>query len=519
MAKIKIQLDGRFIRNDEYSFESISVSKTIEAQKDITQDITFYKGAYQQIKEALIDPRFGYVESLPIRIFDTCCNKDGVLIFDGRIEGKSLEFCQDDCYVRTTATSQSPLLDCLKGQILSQGLDDISHFNLIGIEDRSDFQKVVTSILSVVSTILSLLATAILLPILSFLTVVELFIQLIDVLLDRLRSVPLLSGIIPDIIKRDDRNILPDLGNFEDLVRGLNKQISRLDAVSYYPAPFIRTMLQNACDQCGARLGNDYEFVSSIFTDSNSEYYNTAWFRPDGKGLESPKRTGLSDNNKPLTTAESLLDDLRGVFNARWWVDGGTLRFEPKSFTRGAVDYSDKKACFGFIEEDLPARAEILYQRDPIDLAGNVKLSEFNYLIEFASDGTAQRGKKDYQLSFSVPNISDVEASGASSNSKGVKTDANGVNFPKLVIFENASRLSDQKPLTGEVLWRNFFDATENPNTNGFKPRRFDINTVYECGQEIPLAGAFIQLSSGNGVVDAVDIDYSSREITLTGRA
>ncbi len=509
---VKIVLDGRALAPSEYEAESISVTRSIEPKKDATQEIYFYGEAYELIKLRVIDAQFGQMEVLPLQIFDSCCGQ--ALIFDGEILGKAVEFCDGECFCKAIATEKNPLLDCLKGQILSDGLQNYSHPNIPMHRDLSDFEQVVADILQILLFIFLALLVPALAAILLFLTVVELVIQGIDVLLDALRRVPLL-GFIPDIIPNESRDILPDISDLPDALRAMQDLIKKIDQVYYYPSPYVRTMLENACKRCGEYDGASYTFYSPIFQ-QGSPYRDLVWLKASGRGKTGRTSIGIIDENKPLVSAEDFMNDLKKVFNARWGVNGNQLYIKSLYDTEGdLVDYSNENSCYSFLEEDLPARATLEYTDDPIDTTANAEKGRFDHLQEFANNSTpALRGKKQYILPFGRFLVEPFRGKFSASSSRMLKMARTSCGVAKLMIFKDGQP-TDGTEMLGATLWASFF-YNESPLSISAKRRRFEVTADYECDKAVEPSQPIL-LSLGSGIVEEVTIDYTGRTITIIG--
>lgn len=513
MARIKIVFNGRVLNEDEYSTDAVSVKKSIDPKNDITQEFVFYKQAYNEIKSSIIDTRLGQAKSIPIKIYDLCCGYE-VLVFDGEIKGPSVEWCEKDCFAKAIAIQSNPFLDCLKGQIISEGLENIAHPNIPMLRDLSDFEKIIMAFLKVLLFSFVVLMMVGMTAILVFLTIVEVVIQAVDVIFDALRKVPLLKKVIPDIIPRDDRDILPDVSELPDIYRALFTIMKAVDSIDYHTAPYLRVIIQNACNQCGISDNREYAFRSSILNDPASEYYNLTYFKASKRGDPVPKPIGLIDANKPILTASDLLDQLNDVFNARWYITDETLYFESRHISpRPSVDVSSYNICYSFSSEDIPARAIIEYKDDAIDTTANTKQSVFDYVKNFNGPDFL-RGKKKYEIPFGRFVITPFKGEFSESGNNMLKMPSRSCSLPKLLIFNG--RLEDNGEMYGYTLWQRFF-FKENPLDNSYKGRRFDFQGVLDCSLK-PVPGQEVITNYGVGVVEEAEYDYSNRVITISGR-
>ncbi|KAB1228457.1 hypothetical protein [Chryseobacterium viscerum] len=159
-----------------------------------------------------------------------------------------------------------------------------------------------------------------------------------------------------------------------------------------HPAPLVRDYISNVCSKCGVNVG-----ATSIplFYDPSSEYYNLTMLSAEVK--KGVKHTNdwpwWIDDNRPLTTLDMFLNDLKKVFNAKWYVKNNTLFFSRKDFDEVPgylYDFTgaDKKliidgVCYTWNEKKKKAYANLGYAADAYDNLSTDAKTRFNDIVEY----------------------------------------------------------------------------------------------------------------------------------------
>lgn len=209
-----------------------------------------------------------------------------------------------------------------------------------------------------------------------------------------------------------------------------SRRINNVD--NFVDAPLIRDFISNVTGKCGLS-------VDTIFHDPASPYYNLCLYYPgsgamhqsDAAAVTSPALYFHFENRWNITLAE-LLDKLKPVFNAEWYVTpNNTLVFQPKTEflnTAPIIDFTldinerlwDKYSLrYTFNGNKKPAYGRYAYTIDASDLASQELQPLYNDIIdydgpknnlmlegnlsknfEFASTGAIRdgRSKRDYLI-------------------------------------------------------------------------------------------------------------------------
>lgn len=218
------------------------------------------------------------------------------------------------------------------------------------------------------------------------------------------------------------------------------RRINNVD--NFVDSPLIRDFISNVTDKCGLT-------VDTIFHDPDSPYYNLCLYYPgsgamhqsDASPITSPALSFHFENRWNITLAE-LLDKLKPVFNAEWYVTPlNQLVFKPKTEflnTAPIIDFTldinqrlwDKYSLkYTFNGNKKPAYGRYAYSIDGSDLASQELQPLYNDIIdydgpknnlmlegnfsknfEFASTGAIRdgRSKRDYL----IETVSDGETVG-----------------------------------------------------------------------------------------------------------
>lgn len=553
MNRYKIILDGITLSESDFKADKVVTTETFENKKANSQEFTFRHAAYDVIKEKIIDNPEGRLVSLNAQIVDTCCGTERVIL-DGEIQGKNVDFSDGKCEARASILEKNRFLDCLKTYIVGEGLEDIRHPNIPMNKEVSDFEDIVAKSLQILLVYLvQPIVFTILVPVLFFLTIVEVIIQGIDIFLDELRGLRIgfsvlgedvsirPFGWVPDIIPSSDRDILPDISDFTDIMSGFASFLMKLDQVYWYPSPYIRTIIENACQQCGQQNGESYSFSSSIFNSPNSPYYRTVWLNASSeRGRVTPPSVGLINGNSPIKTASDFMDDLVKFCNGKWEVIGNTLFLERRDFFEqgDSYDLTGEDADYSFKEEDIPARAWIRYTDDAIDLAGNAESGRMDRLINWNEpENPRQRGKKEYLIPFGRSLIGPYKSIFSETDSilgniglglenligfniptlnlTVLKMSQLQTSVPKILIVDANEKLIAATDLDAQVLYDRFF-SIDNPRSSGYKSLTFKVEKEMDCEEGIA-KGDTVTISRGRAVAITVEKDWDSRKVTISG--
>lgn len=407
-----------------------SVSVSVEEDFRVSKVQNQYRlsgQAYQIVYDLLIANPNGKNSSIPVKIYDDRCCDPPELVFEGIIRGDMVDWCyagQDlDCSCTVTMQEQTTdtlIADCLESTIIwddHAGFTQQNHPKIVYcLEFRPDaLAYFILANAAAMSTLFQLLSPIVL--------IVSLMAQVIDLIVQGLNA--LIPGTGADIpwnnggFDGDSSTTL--FQEFQNWIDRLNQNL--LGCGRKHPSPLVRKYVNNACSKCSQVIGSTITFQSSIYTNPQSDYYNTVYFNANSvKGTRNPNQPWISEN-APLLTLKDLLDRLKPVFNAEYDIissgGGYILRFERKDFFwtgNPVVNYDTlfqanrikDRLCLSWRDEDRPSYANFQYVQDGIDTAGDEALSRYNDLVEWNQPYSArQKGKKEVFLEFGVPRFRD----------------------------------------------------------------------------------------------------------------
>ncbi len=428
--------------------------------KSFSEQITFFGEAFDYMKAKFITNPNGKFEIVEITLIDDCCGEEKI-VFEGAIFGNNVEWCSGDCFLRVSAVEfddRAKQLDCLRSTLIydnHDGFQQQEHPRMVYCNElRPNALQHITLIVGIILNLQLIVIS----PILTTIAVIVFVLNLV------INAVNLIPNVNIQPINLDGNDQTTNLQTITNLLTSLNSFV--IGCGRRHPSPLIREYIDNVCRKCGI------EWESSIFGSPQSDYYNTVLYNApiqQGKrpllNVNNPITTWI-DENKPIDTLPTLLDSLATVFNARWQVSGGVLRFERKDFfwdNAEWVNYEDLDLeglldgviCYSWRDEDAAAILRLSYQVDAVDDVGNEAIDRFNKLIEWNIPvSERQKGIEERLYPFGVarfrgdgiePDILQQYAwfpayTQASNIYSGVIIHGKGVAFtPKLLIWDGDS--------------------------------------------------------------------------------
>lgn len=218
-----------------------------------------------------------------------------------------------------------------------------------------------------------------------------------------------------------------------------------------HPAPLIRTYIDNVCEKCGVKVDADSApiFYAQQMQVQSSDgkagwrenpHYMACYFNaPVKRGIRRYRNLGIGaligysdlnmddyyiQDNRPLHTLDTFLDELKGLYNAEWRIktitkNGRTepyLFFQRKDYYTGAqsgyiYDFSENSAdrtkllkgiCYEWNERKTPAYVEGIYEADALDSCANEAKNQMNGFVSFGNvdANPTFEGKMDKKVAF-----------------------------------------------------------------------------------------------------------------------
>ena len=355
-----------------------------------TGDISFYGTDYDYIKSKLwqnldnAGNNIALQTEVRLRFEDECCSG---FPLEFRISAESIQWCEGSCEVTAVALETSVEEDavrCVRNTLVTDNTptnwpDSVpfkqrKHPRFVYCNEiRPQWQMVLLMQFALITS----LFLSIIIPVYA---VIQIVITAINSVINTINNI--LGTSINTIKFKDDPGLTP----FQEGRQIVDNILSTIVACGRkHPSPLVRDYVQNVCGKCGLT------FSSSIFNDSNSDYFNTAYFNaPVDKGVK-PSDTGTFwvDSNQPIKSGEQFLNDLCDTFNAKWEIKGNVLSFERKDFNVNPVPWVDTNTlenydiCFSWSKKSRFAYANFLYQTDTINTIGAEAVRRFSDIVEW----------------------------------------------------------------------------------------------------------------------------------------
>lgn len=345
-----------------------SLDAANDPQKIQTGDIEVTGAAYNLIYTNLINSVNLYSNSIYVKIVDTDCSNDEYYF---KLETDNLKWCNDNACVMTFSMDEyAPKLDCIRTTTIADNTN-------------GDFQQYPTS---TTYPHPRFRYCDVLKPT-WFFGIIVTFFNSIDLLILSLNAVIFSINIIVTSL---GFGAIGYIGFTYDKFTGCDRG---------FPAPFIRTYIDNVCTLCGVTVDDTtdpihFDIVDPINPPSENVYYNACLLTAYSK--KGVKMVGTMDyipNNQPSWTLADLMSKLKDFWNARWYLKNDTLYFHRKDLISGliygstyGIDLSTAaddaqligNVCYSWNGEGKIKRLNLNYLLDPSDNIGNELLKRFN---------------------------------------------------------------------------------------------------------------------------------------------
>jgi len=492
--RIEFDLNGTSGYTDYSDYVDLTTFKRTKSlngdndpQKTISSEIEVFDDLYADIKTNLIDSSNRYSNFYVIKITDTECGNEEYLF---KIEDKSFKWCDNgECRMNLTLVEYSPLLDCIKRTTIAyNGAGEFQDYPTSGTpHPRFRYCDVVKP-------------TFLYGMIVTFVNAVSLFIASLNLVIASI------TGIIVWVV-----NILGGSWSVPSIGFGFAEDM--LGCSRGHPAPFVRTYIDNVCNECGLSVTNT---TIPIFYDDaggTNNYYNTCLLTAyTTKGVDMDGGKDYIANNQPSWTLDKLLSILKVPFNSRWYIYDDVLYFERKDLigeliygAGNAIDLSAGDAsyllgdvCYTYNGQGKPKKIFLKYGTDASDNIGNELLSRFNGIYEDVSGNTNYNETEEincYELGATScvldgkdsaydANI-DKALSGVltSSNYAGcLKTQGDTMALARLLLYDVATGTIDDARVGGTMYTLyNAINAFSNDDANFFPLTEMDCSNYNFC--------------------------------------
>jgi len=341
---------------------NISLNGDNDPQKSQTGDIEFFGSAYTFIYTNLIDSVNLYSNAVYVKITDTECSGN---IYYFKVDNKAVRWCDNnECRISFGMDEYNPKLDCIRNTNIADNTN-------------GEFQAYPTS-----GNPHPRFRYCDVLKPTWFFGVMVTFFNSIDLLILSLNIMIAILNIIPGV------SITPitfTYAKFTGCDRG-------------YPAPYIRTYIDNVCDLCSVDID---DYTDKIFHKEYdqfqpayyNEYYNACLMSAyTTKGVDMTGNMDYIVSNRPSWSLYDMLSKIKLLWNARWYIHNNKLYINRKDLigtdmhgTTPAIDLSGADAefllgdvCYQWNGQGKCKRINLNYGTDPTDNIGNELKRRFN---------------------------------------------------------------------------------------------------------------------------------------------
>ncbi|MBD3904474.1 hypothetical protein NAL32_07495 [Chryseobacterium sp. Ch-15] len=351
---------------------------TSNLEKGSSDQITFVNKAYLYIKEWLNDHVSAALNGIEVRL-----QVDGGIFSDFVIKNDGLSYCDDDtCTIDLMLKQKDEVYSCIQTTLIADNHSGMfsGSYQHPRIAYCDEFRP--SWLLTVLWSWMAIQGVVTQITYTSLYPVIWLIITIINAIISVLRTLGFKK------IKKIDKPIRPD----ELWDRMKEDMIMTGGCGREHPAPLVRDYISNVCSKCGVKVGAQ---SIPLFYDPSSDYYNMVMMSAEvKKGVKYEDTTTFwIDDNKPLWTLDMFLNELKPVFNAKWYIKNNTLYFARKDFDQ----YSDyifdftgndrslivEGICYTWNEEKKRAYANCGYTTDAFDNMSMDAKSRFNDIVEW----------------------------------------------------------------------------------------------------------------------------------------
>ena len=371
MMKVEFSLNcsGTFTDYSEWvDVSRLALDKQLDANNDPIKSqsgaIEIYGDAYNFFYTNIISSPNIYSNSICIRITDDVCGE----VQNFKIGSQNLKWCEGgECRIQLEMEGVDVVLDCIRSTIIANNASiKFQHYPGPGmIHPRFRYCDIIKPTW--------------------FFGIMVTFFNSFDFFIVGLNGIILMLNSGFNIINTIIGSSLPTIGYINFITD------KWLGCGRGWPAPYIRTYIDNVCDVCSATIT---DVTAPILYDEESAYYNacllTAYAK---KGVDMDGNMDYIPNNQPSWTLDQLFSKIKDFWNARWFIYGDDIYFERKDKigeliwgTGYALDFTtanDKNrllgnVCFTYNGEPKLRRLNMNYATDASDNIGNENLNRFN---------------------------------------------------------------------------------------------------------------------------------------------
>lgn len=354
-------------------------------------DLVFTGADTDFIKSYLVDHPSAIENYIIIHMDDECCGNK----YKFMMQPDQIDWCFGECELSATPKEFSPdneIFKCLDSKtIFDDTFASQIHPRIMFCKEiRPDWLQVVILIAGILFDLVAVLIIPAIIAIQVVITAVCVVLAILT------------FGIF---------NCVEDTFFVDDYFHWLGELQKSIVGCGYKtPSPLVREYVANGCNKCGA------QFESHIFTNPQSDYYNSVYFyNPTipGLGIDDQNTYWMAENT-PLQSTIQYLDKLKEMFNGKYEIKNGVLRFERRDWFQNQPPWLDLNAlpeknivkeCYTWNGDKRFAYANLKYGIDGYDEVGEEAMGRrFSDIIEWNSPPSPmQSGSLDLTFPF-APN-------------------------------------------------------------------------------------------------------------------
>ncbi len=365
----------RYIDNlDEFSAswkakEKAGSKGISNVDKSVSTELILFDEAYNFVTQWLRNHPASPLNGIEVRVEIENCG----VIDEYVIKRDGISYCDNDyCNLEVNLKQKDDLYTCIYSTLITD-----NHINMFDGNYQhprfsycNEFRPV--GILIALFSILTIIASVVFIVLAPILVII----QIIENILDSIPGVNVDFGI-------------PSVNEFRDMI--VNIYVDIFGCGREHPAPLIRDYIRNVCSKCGITVT---QTTAPIFFDPQSKYYNLTMLSAEcRKGVDKDSNNFWIKDNDPLMTLDMLLDKIKPLFNAKWFIKNNMLYFNRHDkFDNDAFLYDfvglDKNLvldsiCYTWNEEKKGAFCKIGYTIDGFDNLTSDCLRRYNDIVEY----------------------------------------------------------------------------------------------------------------------------------------
>jgi hypothetical protein len=383
------------------------INDTGDRAFSFTGELEFSGKEYTYIYAQLKSSPNALENRIVLKMVDDCCSQN--LVYEFWITHESLQWCENECTVKVSATEKSDSVDqytCFKNTIIwdnHAGFQQVQHPRFAYCNELRPNWLGDLMIIMVMALYTAFLTMG---PVIALIALIidgiNLIIGVNNNIINALNSL-LPSGSQINTVDPIDLDGDPSTTAFQQFSNWINNLLAMgVGCGRKHPSPLVRAYIENVCSKCGV------SFSSSIYNNPNSDYYWAAYVNaPINKGTqENDGSTYWIPENAPILSGLQLLDQLSPVTNSKFAIKNNTLYFERRDFFIPATPWLDlttfpkdkiKSICWSWSQKTRASYADLYYQKDGINWVGSEAVARWGDYVDWNNSPYSSLQKGAYK--------------------------------------------------------------------------------------------------------------------------